>query len=236
MARFEDSRWADSEFVQEYTETADDVIPNRDQMATIALSLYRYFVVDRRRPKVLDLGCGDGRLTEALLKADETVDVTALDASATMLAGAERRLAGVERVRFVEATFQEVVAKDLLPEPFDCVLSFLSIHHVDTQEKVTLFQYLYDRLTPGGLFVNADPIRPVSPALEAWSLVLWRQWAQIHLVEKRNRQPELIPERLGETLDPLALQMQTLEQVGFQEVECYYKHGMFAMFGGQRPA
>ena len=65
--------------------------------------------------------------------------------------------------------------------------------------------------------------------------MLWRQWAQTHFVTRQNREPGLIPDRLGETLDPLGLQMEVLKDIGFREVECYYKHGMFAMFGGRRP-
>lgn len=235
MARFEETRWADPVFVQEYMDTADDVIPNRNQMTMIALSLYRSFGTGRSHPQILDLGCGDGRLTETLLEADDTAQITAVDASPMMLASARQRLDGNTRVRFVEATFQRAVAEDLLPGPFDCIVSFLAIHHIDTREKLALLQYVHNHLIPGGLFVIADPVRPVSQALEAWSLDVWRQWAKTYFVPKAGRAPGLIPERLGDMIDPLAPQMKALETIGFREVDCYYKHGMFAMFGGRRP-
>ncbi len=235
MTRFEESQWADPTFVREYMDTADDVIPNRNQMIDIALLLYHCFTSGRPCPQVLDLGCGDGRLTETLLKTDDNMEITAVDASPVMLTSARQRVDSTRRVRFIEATFQRVIAEDLLAGPFDCVLSFLALHHADTAERLTLFQYIYDRMTPGGLFINADPVRPVSAALEAWSLDLWRQWAETYFVPKAAREPGLIPERLGDTIDPLAPQMKALETIGFREVDCYYKHGMFAMFGGRRP-
>ncbi len=234
MTSFNDSTWSNNQLVQEYLETADDVIPNRDQMMTIALSLYHFFLDDRKERRVLDLGCGDGLLTNAIIGADPMAKVTALDASAAMLEAARKRLDHSDRVQFIQAGFQDLIAGMELSGPFDAILSFLSIHHIDTQEKAALFQYLFDHLSPGGLFIVADPTRPVTESLETWSLELWRQWAQKHLVEKRNRQPNLIPERLGQTLDPLVPQMQSLIEIGFEAVECYYKHGMFAMFGGRR--
>lgn len=37
--------------------------------------------------------------------------------------------------------------------------------------------------------------------------------------------PDNIPETLGS-------QLQALEQIGFKEVDCYFKHGIFSLFGG----
>jgi len=235
MTDFNESQWNDNQFVQEYLATAEALIPNRRQMIGIALSLYRFFSTEGKPRRVLDLGCGDGLLTEAVLEADPTVEVTAVDGSRMMMAAARQRLGDSDRVRYIQATFQELIAGTALPGPFDAVLSFLSVHHVDTQEKAALFRYVYDVLNPGGPFVNADPTRPATESLERWSLALWRQWAQEHLVEKHQRQPGIIPERLGRTLDPLPDQMQMLKRTGFEAVDCYYKHGMFAMFGGRRP-
>ena len=42
--------------------------------------------------RVLDLGCGDGRLIEALLEADTFVEILGLDVSPRALAGARQRL------------------------------------------------------------------------------------------------------------------------------------------------
>lgn len=34
--------------------------------------------------------------------------------------------------------------------------------------------------------------------------------------------------------DSLASQMQALENIGFQQVDCYFKYGIFSLFGGKR--
>lgn len=53
---------------------------------------------------VVDAGCGSGRVTELILDRQPAVSVIAIDASASMLAAAERRLARhAGRVRLLQA-------------------------------------------------------------------------------------------------------------------------------------
>jgi hypothetical protein len=36
------------------------------------------------------------------------------------------------------------------------------------------------------------------------------------------------------TLDPLVPQLNALRSIGFENVDCFYKYGIFAMFGGSK--
>src|SRR5262245_35180295 len=81
-------------------------------------------VVDRLRldggERVLDAGCGSGRVTELLLARLPRGQVVALDGSAAMVAEARRRLGEGPRVAYVVADLAEP-----LPEmaPVDGVFS-----------------------------------------------------------------------------------------------------------------
>ena len=97
--------------------------------------------------RVLDAGCGSGRLTEALLERLPQGRVVALDASASMLTEAARRLARFgDRVTFVLAD----LGRPPLPVAgaVDAVLSTATFHWVLDHD--ALFAGLAGVLRPGG--------------------------------------------------------------------------------------
>jgi trans-aconitate 2-methyltransferase len=99
--------------------------------------------------RVLDAGCGSGRVTEALVERLPAGSVVALDASAAMLSEAQRRLARFgDRVEFVEADLQEPLPIDA---PVDAILSTATFHWI--RDHARLFRNLAAILRPGGWLV-----------------------------------------------------------------------------------
>jgi trans-aconitate methyltransferase len=91
--------------------------------------------------RVLDLGCGDGQLTQRI--AATGAEVVGIDASAEMAAGA--------RARGVAA---EVANAEALPHPdesFDAVFSNAALHWVRNQD--AMLAEVHRVLKPGGRFV-----------------------------------------------------------------------------------
>lgn len=82
--------------------------------------------------RVLDAGCGTGRVTEMLLERLPQGDVVALDASPKMLHEASRRLARFgPRVTFVQADLGRTLP---ITEPVDAILSTATFHWVLDQD------------------------------------------------------------------------------------------------------
>jgi trans-aconitate 2-methyltransferase len=99
--------------------------------------------------RVLDAGCGSGRVTELLLERLPGGQVVALDASPAMLAEARRRLApSADRVEFVEADLGRPLP---VSPPVDAVLSTAVFHWVPDHD--ALFANLAVVLRPGGALV-----------------------------------------------------------------------------------
>ncbi len=121
--------------------------------------------------RVLDAGCGSGRVTERLLERLPRGRVVALDGSSSMLAEAERRLArfGV-RVELVQADLTKPLP---LAEPVDAVLSTATFHWLPDHD--ALFRHLHGVLRPGGQLVaqcggGACIATVEKAAREAWPL------------------------------------------------------------------
>jgi trans-aconitate 2-methyltransferase len=91
---------------------------------------------------VLDVGCGTGRVTEALLELVPRGRVLAIDASADMVELAAARLRGRARVWREDALALE------LDEPVDAIFSTATLHWVTDHDR--LWPTLARALRPGG--------------------------------------------------------------------------------------
>ena len=237
MSEFDDSHWAQSRFSQEFRQSADDFIPERHRMIEIAKALYRYFCqgCDTR---ILDLGCGDGLVTHELMSIDSSIDATLVDGSMEMLHAAKSCLAQFSKVRYVNASFQDLLAEDPLETTFHFTLSSLAIHHLNMDEKESLFKYVYDHLDSDGLFLNIDVVLSPGDDLENWYLSLWKEWISTHVIGPEKSNLLTIPDRYKNNQhdrpDTLLAQMEAMNTLGFKDVDCYYKYGLFAMFGGRK--
>lgn len=238
MPNFENSRWSDGDFAQDYRTQANGYLPERRRMIEIAQSLYRHLASGRQEPRILDLGCGDGLMVQELFKADGPIDATLVDGSQDMLKAAGRRLAGLEKKKLIHASFQELLRQDPLKGSFCFVMSSLAIHHLVMAEKEALFQYIYRHLDPGGFFLNMDVVLSPTDDLEEWYLNLWREWIDAHAAVSQKTSliavPQMYKDNPDNIPDPLLPQLRALERIGFKNVDCYYKYGIFAMFGGSR--
>jgi trans-aconitate 2-methyltransferase len=99
--------------------------------------------------RVLDAGCGSGRVTERLVERLPSGTVVALDGSPSMIDEARRRLARFgDRVEFVVADLGRPLP---LSTPVDAILSTATFHWVPDHE--ALFRNLAAVVRPGGRLV-----------------------------------------------------------------------------------
>jgi tRNA (cmo5U34)-methyltransferase len=247
MSKFEKSEWAEEGHAKQFLENADIYILERQRLFEILKSFYRYFLknkVNKRPINILDLGCGDGALTRELLKEDPEIEATLVDGSAEMLKNAKENLESHPNFIFIEKTFQELLedesrGNDTISDGFDFVVSSLAIHHLHTEEKKSLFGYIHSHLNSGGFFLNIETVKAPEDELESWYRVLWGEWIRenqenmdsptnfAYLPEKYKNNPDNHP-------DALNTQLNALESIGFQQVDCYYKYGIFTIFGGKK--
>lgn len=99
--------------------------------------------------RVLDAGCGSGRVTEMLLERFPDGRVVALDGSPAMLEEARARLARFgDRVEYVVADLRGPLPID---EPVDAILSTATFHWI--HDHAALYRNLAAVIRPGGQLV-----------------------------------------------------------------------------------
>ena len=140
----------------------------------------------------MDVGCGTGRVTEALLALVPQGRVLAMDASADMVTLARRRLG--DRA---EVWCQDVLDLDL-DEPVDAIVSTATLHWVTDHDR--LWTRLARVLRSGGVLEaqcggegNIDGVREVIEAVardEAPELVGWSPWVFAGPEETERRMRE----------------------------------------------
>jgi tRNA (cmo5U34)-methyltransferase len=242
MAEFEKSEWIESRHVKDFVEYADIYILERKRLFRIIKSFYDYFLKNKIKNgqiKVLDLGCGNGALTNELLKVDDRIEATLVDGSSDMIKNARQRLKSYDSLNYIHNTFQELLENNLLESDFNFIVSSLAIHHLSSEGKESLFQYIHHHLKEGGFFLNVDVVRAPNEALEEWYRQLWGEWIAENELKMRSKESfQHIPQQYKDNPDNyperLENQLNALKSVGFNQVDCYYKYGIFSIFGGKK--
>ena len=179
--------------------------------------------------RVLDLGAGTGLLAAMVAYRFPAADVTLLDGSAGMLAEARERLG--DRASYVVADLG-----DELPEgPWDAVVSALAIHHLSDAGKQGLFARVRAALAPGGVFVDAEQVLGPTPALDAEYLRRHRDEA-LALGAGEAEWAAALQRMSHDLCSTVPDQLRWLEAAGFEDVDCPWREGRFAVLMGRRPS
>jgi tRNA (cmo5U34)-methyltransferase len=122
-----------------------------------------------------------------------------------------------------------------LPGKFDAIVSALSIHHLDDPGKAALFGRILEALNPGGAFVNAEEVVAPTVRLDA---LYWDEWERLARAAGAPHEEFAAVEERGKYDKPARVdeQLAWLSEAGFEEVDCYYKYLMFAVYGGRKAA
>lgn len=205
--------WTTAEHVRRYLDRADQ-FPRRTEGEGALLEQ-----VPRGARRIIDLGTGDGRLL-ALLRIDRPeMQGVGLDFSELMLDAARDRFAGDQRIELVEHDLAQ-------PLPalgrFDAVVSSMAIHHLEHERKRSLYGEVFDLLEPGGVFANFEHV--ASPT------------RRLHLAFFAAIGEPLEHEDPSDRLLDLESQLAWLRELGYDDVDCYWKWLEMALLIGVKPA
>jgi len=180
--------------------------------------------------RILDLGAGSGILSELVRRHHPAARVHLLDFSAAMLDRARTRLAGDDMVSFEVADYSTAP----LGEGWDAIVSALSIHHLEDEDKRKLFTRIVTALKPGGIFINAEQVAGPTPHLEETYKRLWLE--QVRAAGATEQQiKDSLYRQAEDRSSSVEDQLQWMREAGFLDVDCWFKDNRFAVLSGVRP-
>ncbi len=240
MAARTDEVWKKSALAATFLEGVRGAIP----LAAEQLDIMVRLIAAGSKPvnRFLDLGCGDGALAAALIERFPDAEGVLADFSEPMLEAARKRFSGhAGPLYFVGADYGVPAWTELVAPwaPFDAIVSGFSIHHQPDTRKREVYAEIFGLLRPGGMFLNLEHVS--SPA--GWIVTayddlfidhLWR----FHSGKTRAEAMDQYYQRKDQganILAPLELQCGWLREIGFIDVDCFFKILELAVFGGRRP-
>lgn len=194
----------------------------------------------------VDLACGAGSLSEALLRAFPRCRVLAFDGSPRMLEEAGANLAPFgDRVERRPFDLFDRSWLDALPGPVRCFASSLAVHHLDGAQKRRLFRDLAARLEPGGALLLLDLVEPVNRYAwdaygRAWDAIVREQTAglprgdEMYARFRAEWNHYVDPDLEVDKPSGLFEQLQWLREAGFDQVDCFWLRAGHALYGGYR--
>lgn len=231
--------WKQPEVVAAFLDERSLMIPDRQRQLEVALRLMGSMATKPRR--ILDLGAGDAILLATVLEAFPEAGGVAVDFSPLMLEQARERLSQFgNRAATVEADMGSTAWRTEVRGAFDAVLSGFAIHHLTHERKRVLYAEIYEVLSNGGVFINLEHASSPTPRVEE----MFNDAMTEHLFMRRHERGEEItleqvrrdfmtrPDRAANILASVEEQCEWLRDIGFVDVDCFWKYFELAIFGG----
>ena len=243
----QDTAWQATGLANTYLDGVRGAIP----LASVQLDILVRLAIAAQPAanSLLDLGCGDGILGHALLDAYGGNVATAVfaDFSPRMLEAARSRLSNHDG-QFLEIDYAQPdwvkLVENTLPattNSFDVIVSGFSIHHQPDERKREIYAEIYNLLSPGGLFLNLEHVASASRWVEEQFEDYFIDALYHHHAPSGKTRDELAaeyyhrPDKSANILAPVELQCHWLREIGFENVDCYFKAFELALFGGIKP-
>jgi ubiquinone/menaquinone biosynthesis C-methylase UbiE len=205
------SEWQTIEHALAYLSRADK-LPHRTEGERILLEQ-----IPQKAKRILDLGTGDGRTLALVMLSRPNAEGVALDFSEPMLQQANKRFANDKRIRLFKHDFSQPLPESDLGK-FDAVVSSLAIHHLTHKRKKQLYEEIFTLLNPRGVFCNLEHVSSPTNTIH------------LKFLTQVGQTPET--EDPSNKLLDFETQLQWLKQIGFTDVDCYWKWLEIALLVG----
>jgi tRNA (cmo5U34)-methyltransferase len=231
--------WRSKELAEMYLDGVRAAVPMAGEQIDVLL---RVALAARSSANcILDVGCGDGILGRALLDQYPEARAVFSDYSEHMLDAAKAKCPANRSV-FILADYSAPSWVEAVQgrAPFDIVVSGFSIHHQPDERKRGVYREAFDLLTPGGLFLNLEHVKPFSRITSAAFDEMFIDNLCDGLGAGKARQEVADgyyarPNKDSNILAGVSDQCRWLRAIGFAEVDCYFKVLEIALFGGIKP-
>ena len=209
-------------YYQEYDQNRRNFIPLYDTFYESVISLLDF---DSSVPKILDLGAGTGLLSAFVLSKYPEAEITLVDQAEKMLDLAQRRFNNHCNIKYILGDYTTIK----FPEKYDAVISALSIHHLESEQKKDLYEKSFSLLNLEGVFINADQVRSNFDSIENKIINQWHNFILGKDLSKEEIEAYYYRTSFDKTTS-LEEQLKWLLNAGFKSADCIFKYLNFAVF------
>jgi tRNA (cmo5U34)-methyltransferase len=222
VARFFDSLTSD------YTATIERCFPRYREMLWAVLD---YLPPGRTFKSVLELGCGTGNLSVLLHAAYPDAALNFVDISGESLDECRSRLAACGGLVFEQQDFRKLAYAD---GSFDLVVSSISIHHLDSSDKQSLFRRIKDWLTDDGVLCFADQCAGATDDLYARHIENWKELSFQAGSSEAEWEMWMQHQAEHDHHDTLTAQLDWLREAGFSAVDCPWRYLLWSVIQARK--
>lgn len=187
---------------------------------------------------IVDLAAGTGMAARAVLDHYPNAQAILADYSPAMMSEGEKALAPYAgRYRYVEFDLRQSSWPEGIPTPIDSVVTSQAIHHLPDERKAGLFREVFERLKPGGWYVNYEPVKgPDLPVEHTWQRLNDRfdpaaAYKRIHRSPREEHQHD----NHVRYMDDLETQLGFFRAAGYEAIDVYWKQLDYVVYGGRKP-
>ena len=235
--------WKTENLAKTYLEGVRGAIPFAAEEIDILLRIINHYKPDVKT--FLDLGCGDGILGRTILVNYPDSKGIFVDFSEPMINAAKSKSEEYKnRAEFFVLDFgnEKWIEPILNLLPVDLVISGFAIHHQDDNNKKRIYNEIFNQiLKSGGLFLNLEQTASSSKENEKifdeffmdYMKKFNRESGGKNLLQKIEE--EYYKDKEVNKLSPVEEQCNWLREIGFVNVDCFFKVFEISIFGGVKP-
>ena len=183
-----------------------------------------------KKPELIfDLGSGTGLLPSFWYPHFPDANYVLSDIAEEMISVAKKRFENVPNIKYEISDY----SKKLPEGKPDLVLSALSIHHLEHEQKKSLFKMIHDSLSEGGTFVNYDQFCTGDERTDKKIESYWISQIKVSGISQKEYERWLERKKLDRECSVLQ-EIAWLKEAGFTSAECIYLNGKFAVIIAQK--
>lgn len=230
--------WHNPEVARHWDAQSNATNPVRREQLDILVTLVSRFIQPGNW--LVDLGYGSGQVEQLLFDRSPDVHVVGVDSSAEMMKLASDRLADhVNQFESISHDLASLTSLSLPNHPYQFVIAIQSLHHLSKAAMRAAYDWIYQVLEPGGMFLLLDRLRVENDGVFEVMREVWLRQDDVYgscvapregetfdnherIVRDRGDYPVLLDEHLA-----------WLKGSGFQAA-CLHLHGNRALIAGRK--